>query len=265
MIRSRLAVVAAVAALGTPMPAHAAAAADSPFVGTWKLNPARSQLAGGTLQFAARRGGKIRCLAAGHSYTFRPDGKDYESAMRLKVAWTRVDDRTWRAVWKLKKKPIATETLAIAADGRTMQETTQGIRADGSPFEDSALYERIAGTGTSLVGTWRSTKVALGGLQTLAIESRPHGHIVLTMVESRNSCTARLDGEDYAFRGPTAPPGLTFSFRPTGERALHVIQKQDGVPLYAGAITVDADGHTLTWDWRPTTVDEPMKVVFERQ
>ncbi len=258
----RLAALAAAAALTVPAAPHAE---DNPFVGTWKLNAARSQLAGDTMRFAAQRGGKIRFTAAGQSYTFRPDGKPRNAIFRQKVAWIRVDDRTWRAEWKVKKRTIVTEMLEVAPDGKTLRDTARGSRADGTPYEDSVLYERTAGEGSSLFGTWRSTRVDLGGLQTIAIEPHAQHGIVLTMVDFNSTCTARLDGADYAFRGPMTPPGLTFSFRPSGERELHVIQKQDGVALYTGALSVDADGRTLTWEWRPKAVDEPVRAVFDRQ
>lgn len=258
----RLAVLTVASAVAFATPTHAA---DDPFAGTWKLNQEKSQFTGDTMSFTAQRGGSIRFNAAGQYYTFKADGKRRAGLMRQQVAWTKVDDRTWRAAWSLKKKPVATETLAIAPDGRTLTDTVRGARADGTTFEDQIVYERTKGDGATLLGSWRSTRVNLAGFQTITIESRKPEGIVLTMVDFKSTCRAQLDGQDYPMKGPMTPPGVTMSFKSKGDRALQLLQKQSGIPLYRGTMTVDAEGRTLTWDWRPIAVNEPMKAVFERQ
>ncbi len=259
----RLAALSAASALAVG--AAPALAKDSPFVGTWKLNPGKSQFTGDTMTFKAQRGGKIRFNAGGQYYLFKIDGKPREGLMRQRVAWTKVEDRTWRAVWSLKKKPVVTETFVVAPDGGSLTDTMAGKRADGTPFEDSVAYERTAGDGDTLIGTWRSTKANVTGFQTITIAPHEPDGIVFTMVDFQSTCNAHLDGEDYALKGPTTPPAVTLSFRRMGKRTLQIVQKQGGMPLYQGAISVDDDGKTLTWDWRPVSVNEPMKAVFDRQ
>ncbi len=53
------------------------AAAQNPFVGTWKLNQDKSQLAGDTMKFGPAAGDAIELTAGGITYSFRVDGKPY--------------------------------------------------------------------------------------------------------------------------------------------------------------------------------------------
>jgi hypothetical protein len=69
-------------------------AADNPFAGTWKLNPAKSKFTGDTMKFEKTPSGEIRCLSAGLAYTFKLDGKEYPGPMGEAIAWKQIDDHT---------------------------------------------------------------------------------------------------------------------------------------------------------------------------
>ena len=53
------------------------ATAQTPYVGTWKLNQDKSQLAGDTVKFGPAQGDAIEVKAGGLTYSFRVDGKNY--------------------------------------------------------------------------------------------------------------------------------------------------------------------------------------------
>jgi len=267
MARAHIAVLAA-ASLALPTGARADA---SPFAGTWKLNAEKSRLAHGSIKFEAARRGKTRAVVAHQAYTFRPDGKNYHGPFRYTVAWTKVDDRRWRVLWKLKNTLVATEILEIAPGGKTLTSTTTRSRADGSSYSESVVYERAAGAGDGLLGTWRSTGVAVtcfttidvAGFTTVDIAPFENG-LTLTLIEPSARASVTIDGRDHPLEGPKTPPGMSLSLRPHGERTLAIVEKQDLIPIYVGTLSVSDDSRTLTWTWKPALVDEPISAVFDR-
>src|SRR5687767_11036740 len=58
------------------------------------------------------------------------------------AAFTRVDARTIRIVSKQGGKPTVTQTIAVAADGKTRTTTTKGTGANGQPIDTVAIYEK---------------------------------------------------------------------------------------------------------------------------
>src|SRR5512139_2439649 len=99
--------------------ATAVFAADSPFVGTWKLNPAKSEFTGTTIAFAQEAGGGMTMTADGQSYTFKVDGKSYPAFMGNAVTWTQVNPSTWQADYRKPDTGLAlvTQRLALSPDG----------------------------------------------------------------------------------------------------------------------------------------------------
>ena len=52
-------------------------ASDPPYVGSWKLNPAKSNFGETTVTYEQAAGGQMKLTADGQSYTFQTDGKEY--------------------------------------------------------------------------------------------------------------------------------------------------------------------------------------------
>ena len=58
------------------------AVAQNPFVGTWKLNQEKSQLAGDTIKFGPAASDAIELTAGGITYSFRMDGNPLRASHR---------------------------------------------------------------------------------------------------------------------------------------------------------------------------------------
>jgi hypothetical protein len=155
--RARFTAVLAVAALA--LSASGTAQSD-PFLGTWKLNPAKSKYSPGpapksqtTTYEAAGKGYKISVKsepATGAmqewSYMATLDGK--ESAITGTnpnadtIAVKRIDATTLEMTSKKGGKPTTTQRNVVSADGKTRTVTTTGTDAQGRTVNNTAVFEK---------------------------------------------------------------------------------------------------------------------------
>ena len=71
------------------------AAADAPYIGKWKVNPAKSDFGETTITYAQLPSGEMECTAEGQTYKFKLDGKDYPAIFGMTAAWKSIDASTW--------------------------------------------------------------------------------------------------------------------------------------------------------------------------
>ena len=150
-VRSLL-VGAAALALGT------AAFAGENWVGTWKLNAAKSKVGtiavrAQTLTFEATPAG-IKLTSDGTDaqgkpmhggYTSKFDGKDVPWAgnpMADTACPKRVDDNTYENVWKQGGKTTVSATVSVSKDGKTLTVTQTGKDPSGAAVNSVAVYDR---------------------------------------------------------------------------------------------------------------------------
>ena len=152
--------------IATTLLAFAAAAnAESPFAGTWKLNRARTEFSadGGILKIEAEGSG-IRVGGPGSAFYSGPlDGTERPGlgfAAKDTFALTKSGDRGFQAVQSRNGKPVFREVLEVSPDGNTLTRsfTFLGPRKDGKqptkspPSTGPAVTEsRIL---SSVPGTW---------------------------------------------------------------------------------------------------------------
>jgi hypothetical protein len=134
------------------------AVAGENWVGTWKLNAAKSKLAAtgiraATLKFEATPAG-IKLTSDGTDaegkpmhggYTSKFDGKD--------VAWSgnpladtaspkKIDDNNYENVWKQGGKATVTASVSVSADGKTLTVTQNGKDPKGVAVTSVAVYDK---------------------------------------------------------------------------------------------------------------------------
>lgn len=138
--------------------AGSAAVAGENWVGTWKLNTAKSQLGANavraqTLKFEATPAG-IKLTSEGTDaqgkpmqggYTSKFDGKDVPWAgnpMADMASPKKIDDNSYENVWKQGGKATVTAKVTVSADGKTLTVTQTGADPQGAKVSSVAVYDK---------------------------------------------------------------------------------------------------------------------------
>src|SRR5262245_30920760 len=103
---------------GTIALATVAAAADLPYVGKWKMNPAKSDFGETTMTYEQLPSGEIQVTVSGQTYKVKADGKDYPAPFGTMASWKSLSPTSWEATTKVNGKVISTDTMTLSAEDR---------------------------------------------------------------------------------------------------------------------------------------------------
>src|SRR5262245_57689819 len=131
-------------------------AADA-FMGTWKLNEAKSKISAGSQKNTnvvyEAKGDDVKVTSEGISGDGKPahtdwtgkfDGKDYpvtgdpNSDMR---SYKKVDDHTLEFTAKKAARVTTTGRMVVSADGKTRTVSTKGTDSTGKSFQNTAVFD----------------------------------------------------------------------------------------------------------------------------
>ncbi len=250
------------------LPPGAAFAADSPWNGTWKLDPARSHLTGQTFTFTGRPGGMLHYEdGSSTSFDFGLDGKQYQTLPDRTVSWTETGKNSWDRIGRVDGKMIYRARVVLSEDGETLTMKFTGTRPDGNTFREENVFSRVSGTG-GLIGTWRAAKVAGSpdAPETFVISSPAPGVMHYEIPDLKVSVEGRADGTDHPLTGPTIPPGATISWTRLAPKKIKYVIKIDGKADNEGVQAIAADGRSFTdTNWNPGRAREKTTAVYVKQ
>jgi hypothetical protein len=236
---------------------------EMPFVGEWKLNPAKSDFGELTMTFEETGDGAIKVTADGHSYTVKPDGKAYPTPWGNTTSWKSVDASTWETTSRTNGKVTGTSTMKLTSDGKMLNVDSKRTDANGKVSNDSVTYQRASGV-SGLSGKWKTKNVQIGAPGTLKIAASGADGLTLTFVEEKGTCDSKFDGKDHPATGPIWPAGWTCNVSKKGASGFDVVWKKDGKTMYEDSFTASADGKMLTNMSDAPAASEKMKAVYER-
>jgi hypothetical protein len=256
-MRSALAFVLGAAAVCTSV----AVAADAPYVGTWKLNAAKSQLTGDILSIE-KTTSSMHYDVNGFAYDFNLDGREYPLPDGGTTSWTAIDAKTWQVINRRNGRISATYRLVL--DGEKLRIQSMRSKASGGTSDESSTATLVSG-GPGFLGRWRISAVTKPAITTMQIASNGDDGVTLVFSDSGAMCKAKFDGRDYPLTGPFVGTGETYVMKKTGPRSFEVVEKLNGKPLYIDNVSVSGDGKTLTFDSTATASRNPAKVIYDRQ
>jgi len=242
-------------------------AAESPWVGTWKLDESKSHLTGDTFTYSQGPGGMLHYSdGVNVAYDFSLDGKDHPGVYGRTVSWTPAGPDAWDTVTKSGDRVLDKSHRKLSADGKTLTMVFSGQNPDGSSYNEEDVFERVSGT-KGLVGTWRSVKVKnSAGPRTFVISSPQQGVLRYEIPEMKASVEGPADGKDRPIAGPDLPPNMTHAYTFVNPRKVNYTLKVDGKVESQGVQTLDADGRTYTdVSWSPGKETEKQSAVWVKQ
>lgn len=226
-------------------------AAEDPFVGDWKLNPARSDLSTkmkveslGANQYACDFGGN------GKVETIVADGTDQPGLGGTTVSVTIEGPDAWKIVRKKDGRTILIANWSLAKDGKTMTDHFTGFDAKGTPEPMNFAFQRKGG-GSGFVGTWVSTSETLNFVLVLQIRPNEGNGLAIIDTSTGNTRKVKFDGKDY---------------RRTDEHTLDFTDKKaNGEIADTQQLQLSSDLKTLTMTTRVNGQSNPQVLVFDRQ
>jgi hypothetical protein len=239
-------------------------AADPPYIGKWKMNPAKSDFGETTITYEQLPSGEMQSTQAGASYKFKPDGKEYPATFGSTATWKTLGANSWETTWKLNGKVLVTDTLTLSADGKSMTINSKGKKPNGEMLDDTVVAERVSGT-SGLAGKWKTKNVKSAAPSVLELASSGADGVIFKIVDMDLTCNGKFDGKDHPCSGPTLGPGWTASFANAGPRGLNMEVKNNGKSFFKLSYSVSPDGKTLTESGTATVADEKTKVVYDKQ
>ncbi len=160
-MQKRIAIVFVALVVLLAVSSTARAQSPDPWIGTWKVNLAKSTYnpgpkptVAGTIKVEPS-GGNLKTTLDGANAQGQPthtetvgtfDGKDNPvmgaSAPNTTTAYKRIVDRTFEAMGKVDGKPTVTTRVVISADGKTLTATQTGNNAQGQSVNNVIVADK---------------------------------------------------------------------------------------------------------------------------
>jgi hypothetical protein len=235
-------------------------AADDPFVGTWKLNMAKSQFAGYRREIKDLGGNKYDWFQA----TVLIDGKEHPFTFGGSYIGRQESPGKWEVTRKHDGKVTSVGTWTLSDDGQQLKAEVQGTRADGTPYTQQSVYTR-EGKGSGIAGEWKLQNMQATSNSEWVI--KPYGTDGLSFAwpTDKDHEDLKFDGKDYAHEGPRETPGETTCAKRIDHYTIQLTDKLNGKVVGTHEAKVSQDGRTLTDTRRSPGQQIPATLVYEKQ
>ena len=239
-------------------------AAQSPFIGEWKLDPTKSRLPD-EMKIQNDGGNKYTFDFAGDPETIVVDGSDQPGGYggtQLSVKPEAPD--SWVVQRKKDGKLLLRATWKLSKDGNTLADTFRGFEPDGSTLSMDYVYQRTGG-GSGFAADWKSVKETLNSPFSIQVKEFQGDGLSLIIPSEHRTKNVKLDGKDYPIEGPNVAAGATCSIQRVNERTLEMTDKSKGKVTDSQQIQLSSDLKILTLTIHAVGQSEPNILVFQRQ
>ena len=232
-------------------------AVNGPFLGRWKVNPAKSVLRD-EMKVMSLGGNKYSFdFGGGSPETIIADGTDQQANSGTTMSTTIVSPNEWRGVRKKGGQVQIRGIWTLSEDGNTLHDDFSYFPDNGKTVHLVYVYER-RGTGSGFAGDWVSTSGQVDLEIELEIQPYGGGGLSFSSPGLGLALKVKFDGNDSASAGPDAS---TFSGRRVNQHLLELTNKSQSMQF-----EVSTDQKTLTMTIRQTGDDKPRNILaFERE
>jgi hypothetical protein len=227
----------------------AAAAAQSAFDGTWKIEmkSAKYSTKPDTILL---KDGVYECPTCIPPIKVKADGADqkesgspYFDTIAIKV----VNDHTVQETDKKNGKIVTSSTVVVSADGKTATgEYTDSSDTNSAPVTGKGTMTRVApgpAGSHAISGQWKMEKADAVSDNALLFTMKVEGDTVHMSSPTGQSYVAKLDGPDAPYKGD---PGVTtVSVKRVDKNTIEETDKRDGKAIFTARMTVSADGKSI--------------------
>lgn len=228
--------------------AATASHAQSPFDGTWRIDPAKSKFDQKPFTIYTSQGW-YHCVSCTPPFDVQADGQFHEIAGQGfdTISVTLVDPRTITLVTKKGDKTIEEDTATVSADGKltTIKTTTYPMSGSG-PQKSSMTLKRVgvlpAGVHATS-GDWVPLKFTDTEAD-LAFTFKSNGDELTMTDPTGDSYTAKLDENDYPYKGGYYINAV--SLKRIDDHTIVETDKRDAKVLNVQKMTVSPDGKSMT-------------------
>jgi len=240
-------------------------AADSPFVGTWKLNGSKSRLPD-EMKVKKVSANKYAFAFEGGDYaeTIVTDGTDQPGVFGTTFSVTVEGPNSWKVVRKTDGKILLTANWKLSQNGNTLDDDFTFIQPNGSKFNVYYVYKRTAG-GPGFDGTWESTSEKVNSVFELQIQPYEGDGIAFIIPSEGTVKNLKFDGKEYAYERPNVKAKFASSVRRVDALTLEVTDKVDGKLTDTEEIKVSPDHRMLTMTIHSVGGSRPEIRVFDRE
>ena len=239
-------------------------AAESPFIGEWKLDPTKSRLPD-EMKIHNNGGNKYTFDFAGDPETIVVDGSDQPGGYGGTLLSVKPEaPDTWIVQRKKDGKLLLRATWKLSKDGNTLSDYFRGFEPDGSSLSMDYVYQRSGG-GSGFAADWRSIKETMNSPFSIQVKSFQGDGLSFINPSEHRTKNLKLDGNDYPIEGPNVPHGSTSSIRRLNERSLEMTDKFNGKVTDTQQIELSPDHKILTLTIRAVGQNRPNILVFEKQ
>lgn len=230
--------------------------AQSPFDGTWKFEPSKSQLPKKPDEYLLKDSmydcktckPEIKVKADGQ---FQPvTGHPYFDMQKVTV----IDDRHVSTEEQKSGKPASDGKWTVSEDGSSLTIAwTDYSNPAGGPVSGTSSFTRVgkAPAGANAIsGSWRQAKLDIATADAMLFTYKTSGDSIAMTTPTGQSYNAKLDGKQVPYVGD--PGTTTVSLKRTGD-SIEETDYRDGKVIAVGKSTVSPDGKTMT-----TEVDDKL-------
>lgn len=238
-------------------------AAESPFIGEWKLDPSRTRMPD-EMKVRSEGGNKYAFDFGGGAETIVVDESDQPAYGGTLLSVKAEAPDTWIVERKKDNRLLLKATWKLSNDGSTLTDYYREFESDGSTVSMDYVYQRTGG-GSGFAADWQSIKETMNSPFSIQIKSfQGDGLSFITPAEQKTK-NLKFDGKDYPIEGPNADRGASSSIRQVNERTLVITDKARGKVTDTEEIGLSADLKMLTITVHMVGRDKTNVMVFERK